>query len=129
VQWWWARNPTTAAPTYLTNGEAVASAGLERRNALAQQQGFRNYYEKRVALRDAAASNLFERWADGFEGSRTARNREYVRAVQTYWQAFKLEPDNYRRNGAKARWFVEYEEIMDYAEWEERYPLGTRTGR
>jgi hypothetical protein len=106
---------------------AKSSATFQRRNELARQRGYASYGQQRRALTLAKESDLFQRWYDEFYGLDTIRDPAYARAVRTYWEGFHVDPNDYSRTSGKARWFVEYEELMSYEEWEERYPNGVRT--
>lgn len=102
-----------------------------RRTELARERGFRSYREQREVIRYARESLVEggyqgrQRWPTDWSLPR-ANDRESLERAKLFHRAFKEEPNNYSRNGAKARWFVEVEGIMTYDEWQQRYPRGRR---
>lgn len=104
-------------------------AVYQRRNVLARERGFASYSQQRKEFEYARRS---ESWQYGqtsyvqLYGIPNARNPADVARVRLFYQAFAVNPNDYSARGAKARWFVEIEQIMDYDEWRERYPTGVR---
>ncbi len=100
-----------------------------RRTELARERGFRSYSEQRKEFEYARRSESWQYGQTSYVeqyGMPSARNPADVRRVRLFYQAFKVNPDDYSAKGAKARWFVEVEGIMEYDEWRERYPTGVR---
>lgn len=100
----------------------MANAVYQRRNELAKEQGFSSYADKRKQLEYASKSGLFRDTV----GKPNARSRDDLHKVKVFYRAMKEDKSNYSRDSAKAEWFVEIADLMDYDEWEDRYPGGTR---
>ncbi len=101
----------------------------QRRSELARERGFASLGEQRRAFSYAKRSESWQygqtSYVQAFGVPRTNRPGDAER-VLLFYRAFALSPDDYSARGAKAQWFVEIEGIMDYDEWRERYPTGTR---
>jgi hypothetical protein len=98
------------------------------RQRRAKEQGFTGYSEERKARKVAQDSETFEAY---FPGTSREYSREENQAAKVFYRAFytKSGKDNYSVNGPKAKWFVEYEGIMTYDEWQKRYSTGQRYSR
>jgi len=99
-----------------------------KRNELARRRGFKNYSEQRKATEFANESEMFEENVG--KVSRTGKSREEyneeVEYARVFYQAFKVDPEDYSATGAKAQWFVKIEGAMTYQEWAQHYPNGVR---
>lgn len=109
-----------------------------RRDALAREQGFESYYDKRRTLEFAndPRGNFRKVIGEKAGGQRQAHYDD----ARLYYQAFKTGPKNdYRaitnaqgqlviRNGrgARAKWLIEKAGYVTYDEWLALYPAGTR---
>lgn len=104
------------------------SETYRRRNELAKEQGFKSYADKRKSLKVAQDSEEFQAYFPGISGR---SSQEELDAAKTFREAFYTKKGrlDYGINGAKAKWFCEYEGIMTYDEWKQHYPEGTRYGR
>lgn len=101
----------------------------ERRQELARERGFTGYSQQRREFEYARRSESWQYGQTSYVqhyGMPRASNPADVARVRLFYQAFAMNPNDYSIGGAKARWFVEIEGIMDYDEWRERYPTGVR---
>lgn len=104
-------------------------AVYQRRQELARERGFASYSQQR---KEFAYARQSESWQYGqtsyvqHYGIPRTSNPADVARVRLFYQAFAVNPNDYSIGGAKARWFVEIERIMEYDEWRERYPTGVR---
>lgn len=110
-----------------------------RRDALAREQGFASYYDKRRELEFANKAREFRRHIP--EGAGGSQHRNFDEA-RLFFQAFKTGgKDDYRvyRNrrgelivrpdgrGARAKWIIDVAGyVADYDEWRQRYPHNVR---
>lgn len=107
------------------------SATLRERNRLAQERGFRNYYEQRRATEKANADDLFEESVGRVSRQEAESRSEYnemVKNAKVYYEAFhvKKNADDYSMTGPKKVWFVDTVGTMTAAEWKKHYPNGVR---
>lgn len=108
---------------------ARTTATFQRRNELAKERGFRSYYDQRKQFEYARRSESWQYGQTSYVqhyGMPRTTNPADIARVRLFYNAFALHPNDYSVRGAKARWFVEIEGIMDYDEWRERYPTGVR---
>lgn len=113
----------------MARSRAQNHAVYERRNELARERGFLSYSQQRREFEYARRSESWQYGQTSYVeqyGLPRASNPADIARVRLFYQAFKIAPDDYSVNGAKARWFVTVEGIMEYDEWRERYPTGVR---
>ncbi len=113
---------------------------INRRNELARERGFRNYYDQRMALKQANADEQFTEFVGPVRANSPA---DVLAMAKLHRQAFYTSPkDDYsvhvRRGrvvvlpdgrGAKAKYLIEVAEYVDdVAQWRNLYPTGSRYG-
>lgn len=119
-------------------GEVAYS--YNRRNEIARSKGFASYSEYRRATEFANKSTDFTRATGGKAGGMTGARLDEARL---FYQAFKqgdkndyrirrthgqlaVKMQNGKPVGAKAKWFVDVEGLMDADTWRILYPRGRR---
>jgi hypothetical protein len=102
----------------------------QERNRLARERGFKNYGEQRRASEYAKDGEMYEDatggWIPRLETESRADYDTQLEMARLYYQAFKVDPNNYSKDGPKAKWFVGVQQIMTYEEWAQHYPRGVR---
>jgi hypothetical protein len=104
-------------------GQRTSKREYERRKELAKERGFKSPAQERKARKIAKGSRG---WRDAQMPKAVPGTSEVDRMLALYYEAFYGSPNDYSMDGAKARWFVEIAQIMDYDEWGARYPNGIR---
>jgi hypothetical protein len=93
----------------------------ERRNEIAREQGFRNYYEKRQAIESLKDPNVRAKFERGVPSGNWRDNPKALRAFYGGLIDPKTRHDK-SRHSHKAEWFVNYAEaVADYDEWQALY--------
>jgi hypothetical protein len=94
-----------------------------RRNQLARDKGFESYSDYRRQTEFASRDPNFRQFV-GRVGGSDAANLDMARL---HYQAFKVSPDDYGPNSAKARWLIDVAGyVRDLDEWRRRYPNNRR---